>query len=184
MIEEASSNNFTPVFDFEKFKTETVTEEKPTEITEGPKEENTEHEGGESTQTAEQQTEALRQGLSAIKSDSVVALFDIVMSRIGSGLSNLAGYKSTYKDYKLDVDEKKFLIPFCDTVVMDFIKKLKPEHVLIFALILMYGAKFMIVMDNKEPEKKEGKKKESTETIEEKRIRWALEKKEKTNAKK
>lgn len=119
----------------------------------------------ETPQTAEQITEDMKKGFSNLNPKMVIDMFDIVMARTMSALSNLAGYPTSYKDYKLDELEKKQLTPFVESVVMDWLKTLKPRDVLIIMLVMMYGSKTLTVI-NEKPRIKKGQKKPVQKTDE------------------
>lgn len=70
-----------------------------------------------------------------------INLFDMGVSRGCAVACNIAGYQVKYTDYALTEGEKEILSPFVNVLVVELLKKAKPEHIFAFLLISIYGSK-------------------------------------------
>lgn len=163
-IEKIIPNNdsIESLFDFDKFRGEEP-EQNTEKIFEDRVDTDLPPENNDKEKTAEEATEELKKGFDNLNPRMVIDMFDMVISRGFSMLTNVMGYECSYKDYALDEKEKKFLVPFVESVVMDWLKTLKPRDVLIVAVCIMYGSKgFEVVMTKpKRVARKKAEKKSS-----------------------
>ena len=70
-----------------------------------------------------------------------INVFDMGVSRGCSIACNVAGYQVKFTDYALTENEKDILSPFVNVIVVDLLKRAKPEHIFAFLLISIYGSK-------------------------------------------
>lgn len=99
----------------------------------------------ENGKTPESSMESL---LKAIDGPAALGFADILLSRGCSMVSNLFGYKTTFKDFSLTADEKKQLEPYFNTIVVEWLKHLTKEQLFYVMLAIIYGNKFLTVTNN------------------------------------
>lgn len=119
----------------------------------------------EKEKTPEQVASEVSDSFSALSPTMVIEMFDIVMSRTFAMPMKLLGYECKVEEFKLTASEKKFLSPFIASVVVDYLKTLKPRDVLIIALIFMYGGKTFDVVTSRERKGKKKKVQAPTKTV-------------------
>lgn len=160
-------------FDFDKFKSET----KPVlNETETPNESVPKNSGTSQVEAKTSSTEATTRSTPEVATSQTgvaqvqnivknidpkafIEMGDVVLSRGFSFLANwLGGYATTYKDFKLDADEKRSLSPYFETIVAEWIKNLTPMQAFAVVFTMIYGGKAVTVATEQRPVKKISKK--------------------------
>lgn len=146
-----TTNTVVPSFDFDSFEASYIASETLTPTPTNPSEQS----------ELNQPVGATMPGV--LNSEVVLLVFDLFMSRITTIGARLAGISCDFKDMQMTLDEKKMIKPAFDACVTEWLKKLKPIHLLIFSLVMIYGSKLVTVGLLQETDPKEVKKQKAKE---------------------